>query len=113
MSLASEDGPRLHTGRQDTGFRVNVRQIGPQQGDALFEVENVPADLCPFGAENGNNVFALAPNLAADPIHFLGRFRHNIVNKQEVLPLVRQIAMHARYSRSDRCQTHQQQYPMG
>jgi hypothetical protein len=52
-------GPRLHTRRQDTNCRVNISQTGPNAINPLFEFEKVPAYLCPLGAENGNNMFAL------------------------------------------------------
>ena len=59
---------------------VQICEIRPVARDPFFEVVNVAADFSALKAKGGYNVSAgHAPNLGADPIHFLWQLRHNTV----------------------------------
>jgi hypothetical protein len=60
---------------------IQVCEVRPLTRDPFFEVVNVAADFSALEAKGGNDVaIGHAPNLGADPIHFLWQLRHNTGN---------------------------------
>jgi hypothetical protein len=60
---------------------VQICEISPLTRDSFFEVVNIAADFSALVTEGGNYVaVGHAPNLGADPIHFLWQLRHNTEN---------------------------------
>ena len=60
---------------------VQVCEIRSLPRDPFFEVVNVAADFSSLEAKGGNDMgVGHAPNLGADPVHFLWQLRHNTGN---------------------------------
>jgi len=58
---------------------VQICEIRPLARNPFFEVMNVAADFSTLETKGGNYVaVGHAPNLGADPVHFLWQLRHNI-----------------------------------
>jgi hypothetical protein len=72
-------GVRARRKQLDRG--VQICEIRPLSRNPFFEVVNVPADFSALEAKGGDDMlFSHAPNLGADPIHFLWQLRHNTGN---------------------------------
>jgi hypothetical protein len=57
---------------------AQICEIRPPERNSFFEVVNVAADFSALEAKCGNHMaVGHAPNLGADPIHFLWQLRHN------------------------------------
>jgi hypothetical protein len=66
---------------------VQICEIRPLARNPFFEVVNMAADFSALEAKGGDDMlFGHAPNLGADPIHFLWRLRHNTGNFVKIGP---------------------------
>jgi hypothetical protein len=72
------NGIGICAGRKQLDRGVQVCEICTLARDPFFEIVNVAADLSTLQAKGGNYMaVGHAPNLGADPIHFLWQLRHN------------------------------------
>jgi hypothetical protein len=72
------NGIGIYARRKQLDRGVQICEVRPLTRNPFFEVVNVAADFSALEAKGRNYVgIGHAPNLGADPIHFLWQLRHN------------------------------------
>jgi hypothetical protein len=78
VSSLGRDGIGICARRKEAYPRIYVCEIRTLTRGSFFKVVNMAADFSALEAKGGNYVsIGHAPNLGADPIHFLWQLRHN------------------------------------
>jgi len=81
ISSLGRNGIGIRARRKQFDRGVQVCEVSSLARDPVFEVVNVAADFSSPEAKGGNYMtVGHAPNLGADPIHFLWQLRHNTAN---------------------------------